>query len=149
MGRKKPLKKHYQQFHADGAVPPTAGPSFSRSWFRFRHPLRYPSEVLRFLRMWRKLKRELDRAPGLIAFEYRVRFRPLMIGFHIVWRTHEDEMHFYKSSSHKMISKWSLGSPLARAQRLEHFLRDDQRRLVRIGGFYLYEADADLPEEIH
>jgi hypothetical protein len=149
MVRNQPLTKHYQQFQADGDVPAAAGPSFSRGWIRFRHPLSYLREVIRFMRLWRKLKRELDRAPGLIAFEYRVRLRPLMIGMHIVWRSHEDEMEFYRCSSHKMISKWAIRSPLTPALRLEHFLRDEQRRLVRIGGFYLYEVETDLPEEVH
>jgi hypothetical protein len=142
-------KKYYEKFQADTGVSPAAGPSFSRGWIRIRHPLRHAWEVLRFLRMWVQLKRELDRSPGLIAFEYRVRLYPLMIGMHVVWRSHEDEMRFYKDSSHKVISNWSFRSPLTPALRLEHFLRDEQSRLLRLGGFYVYETKTDLPEEIH
>ena len=149
MARNRTSKKHYQKFQPDAGVSPAAGPSFSRGWIRFRHALRYPWEVFRFLRMWLKLKRELDRSAGLIAFEYRVRLRPLTIGMHVVWRSHEDEMRFYKDSSHKVMSNWSLGSPLTPALRLEHFFRDEQNRLVRLGGFYVYEKETDLPEEIH
>jgi len=144
------LKKHYQKFQpAAGVSPAAAGPSFSRGWIRIRHALRHPWEVFRFLRMWLRLKRELDRSPGLIAFEYRVRLRPLTIGMHVVWRSHEDEMRFYKDSSHKVMSNWALGSPLTPALRLEHFFRDEQSRLIRLGGFYVYEKETDLPEEIH
>src|SRR5262249_1832444 len=110
---------------------------------------RHPGEVLRFLRMWLRLKRELDQSPGLIGFEYRVRLRPLMIGMHVVWRSHDDEMRFYKDSSHKAISSWSFKSLLTPALRLEHFLRDEESRLVRLGGFYVYETETDLPEEVH
>jgi hypothetical protein len=149
MGRNQTLKKVYQKLPADAWVPAPSGPSFSRGWIRIRRPLRHPWEVFRFLRMWLKLKRELDRSPGLITFEYRVRLHPLMIGMHVVWRSHEDEMRFYKDSSHKVISTWSFMSPLTPAIRLEHFLRDEQRRLVRLGGFYVYEEETDLLEEIH
>jgi hypothetical protein len=149
MVRDRTPNKHYQKFQPDAGAPPAAGPSFSRGWIRIRDVLRHPWQLIRFLRMWLRLKRELDRSPGLIAFEYRVRLRPLMIGMHIVWRSHEDEMRFYKDSSHKMISNWSLKSPLTPALRLEHFFRDDQNRLLRLGGFYVYEKETDLPEEIH
>jgi hypothetical protein len=149
MIRNRTPKKHYRKLQAHAGDLPGAGPSFSRGWIRIRRPLRHPWELFRFLRMWLKLKRELDRSPGLIAFEYRVRLHPLMIGMHIVWRSHEEEMRFYKDSSHKDISTWSLRSPLTPALRLEHFLRDEQCRLVRLGGFYVYETENDLPEEIH
>jgi heme-degrading monooxygenase HmoA len=149
MGRHRTLKKHFQEFPADDCGPVPAGPTFSRGWIRFRRPVRHPWEVLQFLWMWRKLKRELDRSPGLISFEYRVRLRPLMIGMHVVWRSREDEMHFYHKSSHKKISSWALESPLTPALRLEHFVRDQERRLVRLGGFYVYETETDLSEEIH
>jgi hypothetical protein len=99
--------------------------------------------------MWRQLKRELDRSPGLIAFEYRVRLRPLMLGMHVVWQSHDDEMRFYRDSSHRTISNWSFKSPLTPALRLEHFLRIEPNRRARLGGFYLYEQESDLPEEIH
>jgi hypothetical protein len=72
-----------------------------------------------------------------------------MFGMHIVWHSHEDEMRFYKDSSHQAISRWSLKSPLTPALRLEHFLRDEQRRLVRLGGFYVFENEGDLPEVIY
>jgi hypothetical protein len=148
LGNRTP-KKHYQKFQPDAGAGQAAGPSFSRGWIRIRLALRHLWEVFRFLRMWLRLKRELDRSPGLIAFEYRVRLHPLMVGMHVVWRSHEDEMRFYKDSSHQVISTWSLRSPLTPALRLEHFRRDEQRRLVRLGGFYVYETETDLPEEIH
>jgi hypothetical protein len=99
--------------------------------------------------MWLKLKRELDRSPGLLAFEYRVRLRPLMFGMHVVWRSHEDEMRFYRDSSHRAISAWSFKSPLTPALRLEHFLSIEPNQRARLGGFYLFEEESDLLEEIH
>jgi hypothetical protein len=149
MGRNHTLKERYQKLPADDCVTVPPGPSFSRGWIRIRRPLRHLWEVLRFFRMWLALKRELDRSSGLIAFEYRLRLRPAMIGMHVVWRSHEDEMRFYRDSSHKVISSWSFKSPLTPALRLEHFFRDEQKRLVRLGGFYVYEQASDLPEEIH
>jgi hypothetical protein len=99
--------------------------------------------------MWRRLKRELDRSPGLIAFEYRVRLSPFMLGMHAVWQSHEDEMRFYRDSSHRALSSWSFKSPITPALRLEHFLRIEPNRRARLGGFYLYEQESDLPEEVH
>jgi hypothetical protein len=149
MARQQPRKKHFEKLPADDSASAPAGPSFSRGWIRFRRPWRYPFEVLRFLRMWLRLKRELDRSPGLIAFEYRVRLKPLMYGKHVVWQSHADEMRFYRESSHRAISNWSLRSPLTPALRLEHFLRLEANRRLRLGGFYVYENESDLPEEIH
>jgi hypothetical protein len=143
------MKKHYQKLPADEGDEALSGPSFSRGWIRVRQPLLHPWELWQFLRMWLTLKRELDRSPGLIAFEYRLRFRPFMIGMHVVWRSHADEMRFYTESSHKVVSQWSFRSQLTPALRLEHFVRDKKRRLVRLGGFRVYEKDTDLPDEIH
>jgi hypothetical protein len=149
MERREVRKKHYEKLLADDSTSMPAGPSFSRGWIRFRQPWRYPFEVMRFLRMWLRLKRELDRSPGLIAFEYRVRLQPLMLGMHVVWQSHADEMRFYRESSHRAISNWSMKSLLTPALRLEHFVRLEASRRVRLGGFYVYENEGDLPEEIH
>ncbi len=99
------------------------------------------------MRGWRRLKREMDRTEGLRAFEYRINLRPLMIGMHIVWRSHEDELRFYKNSSHLELSRWSMRSPLTSALILEHFTRDEGKALVRLGGFYVYEREDDLPQD--
>jgi hypothetical protein len=140
--------RQYRRLPADDPPPPDAegAPSFSRGWIRLRSPWRHPLELIRFLRLWRRLKRELDAAPGLRSFEYRLRLRPLMVGMHVVWDCHRDELRFAESSIHAAVASWSARSPLTPALRLEHFAASGDR-LVRLGGFWLFEHEADLPSD--
>jgi hypothetical protein len=139
--------RHFERLPADRPLGDWEGPSFSRGWIRIRAPWRHPVEVARFASLWRRLKWELDRAPGLVSFEYRVILRPLMVGMHIAWRDARDEHHFIESSSHGAVAAWSRRSPLTPALRLEHFAVDAERRLIRLGGFLLYERPEDLPSD--
>ncbi len=102
----------------------------------------HPQLTRDLILLWFELARQ-----GLRAFEYRINLRPLMIGMHIVWRSHEDELRFYKNSSHLELSRWSMRSPLTSALILEHFTRDEGKALVRLGGFYVYEREDDLPQD--
>ena len=104
--------RQYRRLPDDEPTTPGASeaPSFSRSWIRVRSAWRHPVEVFRLVRLWRGLKRQLDAAPGLRSFEYR------------------------------------LGSRLIPAFRFEHFALDGDR-IVRLGGFWLFEDEGDIPAD--
>jgi hypothetical protein len=140
--------RQYRRLPADDPAPPDAAeaPSFSRGWIRIRSPWLHPLELIRFLRLWRRLKRELDAAPGLRSFEYRLRLSPLMVGMHVVWTCRRDELRFTASSCHDTVASWSAHSPLTPALRLEHFAAAGDR-VVRLGGFWLFEHETDLPSD--
>jgi hypothetical protein len=140
--------RRYRSLPDDGPNTPGASeaPSFSRSWIRVRSAWRHPVEVFRLVRLWRGLKRQLDAAPGLRSFEYRLRLRPFMIGMHVVWDRRRDEIRFAETSDHDEVASWAKRSRLIPAFRFEHFALDGDR-IVRLGGFWLFEDERDIPAD--
>ena len=140
-----PSRKRYVPIQPDLEAASWKGPVVSRGWLRARHPWRHPVAVASLLLQWLRLKRELDRAPGLLLFEYRFRFNILLFGMHVCWRRKEDEGAFYQASSHKTIADWAMHSRLLPAVKLEHLALDSTNRIIRLGGFYACESETDLP----
>jgi hypothetical protein len=140
--------RQYRMLPDDEPSTPGASeaPSFSRSWIRVRSAWRHPVEVFRLVRLWRGLKRQLDAASGLRSFEYRLRLRPFMIGMHVVWDRHRDEIRFAETSAHGAVASWAKRSSLIPAFRFEHFALDGDR-IVRLGGFWLFEDEGDIPAD--
>lgn len=138
-------RKRYVPIPPDPEAASWNGPVVSRGWLCARDPWRHPIAVVSLFLQWLRLKRQLDKAPGLLLFEYRFRFDCLLFGMHICWRSKEDERVFYKTSSHQTIADWAMRARLLPAVKLEHLALDSTSRIIRLGGFYACEQEGDLP----
>lgn len=137
--------KRYVPLPPDPEAASWKGPVVSRGWLCAKNPWLHPFAVISLFLQWLKLKRDLDRSAGLLLFEYRIRLEALLFGMHVCWRNKEAEEAFYKSSSHKTLAEWAMRSKLLPALKLEHLAMDASRRIIRLGGFYACESEADLP----
>ena len=138
------MKKSYRHLASEEIPLNSEGTFISIGWIRTKQPLLHPIESLRFYRLWRRLKRELDAAPGLTSFEYRLTFRPMRIGMEVSWSDQEAEKVFYRKSTHPAISKWAMQSVLTPAMRLDHLFKDHNGRVYLRGGFSAFEPGHEI-----
>lgn len=137
--------KRYISIPPDPEAVSWKGPVVSRGWLVGRSPLLHPVASIHLLLKWIRLKRELNRAPGLLSFEYRLRFDAYLFGMYVCWRSKEDEMEFYRTSSHRDIAEWAMKARLIPALKLEHLALDANQRLIALGGFYACEREEVMP----
>jgi len=139
-------ERKYQKTAALASASDLDIPSVSRGWIMIHRPWMHPLESLRFLKLWRKLKKELDRAPGLRSFEYRVSLAPLMMGMHIAWESHRHEIAFYRNSSHGKVAAWSMKATLTPALMLRHYAINGEKTWKLLGGFDAYDEGMKIDD---
>jgi hypothetical protein len=124
-----------------------AGPVLVRGWLRLRHPWLHPLATLQLALKWRRVRKDLDRAAGFVSFEYWQRLETLVLGMHVGWRTYADSQGFADVPSHVDIARWATASRLVCAMQLETLALTGDGHLLRLGGFYICEREADIPPD--
>ncbi len=140
-------RKSMVRIPPDRAGEEWTGPVMVRGWLRVCQPWRHPFAVLTLLRKWIRLKRDVDRASGLLFFEYWQRLDALVFGMHVGWSDREHLDHLYECESHRDIAKWATASPLIRAMKLETMAISGDGRIAHLGGFYICAEESDLPND--
>jgi hypothetical protein len=124
-----------------------SGPVLVRGWLRVREPWKRPLAVVKLYRKWLRLKRDVDRGPGFLSFEYWQRFELLLFGMHVGWSSQASLLDFYQTPSHRDIAGFATRSRLVRAMKLETIAVDANGTVLRLGGFVISAEPSDVPDE--
>lgn len=119
------------------------GPVLVRGWLRLREPWRHPIAAMRLLGIWRRLRRDVERGPGFVSFEYWLRWEHLLFGMHVGWNSHRELLDFYRTPSHHDAAAFSMRSPFVRGMKFRT-LGLDGDRIVQLGGFVIVADESDL-----
>ncbi len=123
------------------------GPVLIRGWLRVRDPWLHPIAAMKLIKKWSRLKKDVDRGPGFLSFEYWQRLESFVFGMHVGWRSNAELLAFYRTPSHHDISVFAMATPLVRAMKLETLALGHEGRVIRLGGFYICSDDSDLPSD--
>jgi hypothetical protein len=139
--------KHMVRIPAGPGAKEWTGPVLVRGWLQVRRPWRHPIAVLTLIAKWRRVKRDVDHDQALRSFEYWQRLESLVLGMHVGWSSQEALDQFHAYPSHRDIAKWASNSRLVCAMKLETMGLDASGAIVHLGGFYIGERDAELPND--
>jgi hypothetical protein len=123
------------------------GPVLIRGWLRLRRPWTHPLATLLLALKWRRVRRDVARAPGFVSFESWQRLEALVLGMHVGWTTYEKSGRFSDVPSHVDIARWATASRLVCAMKLETLALTTDGQLIRLDGFYICERESDIPPD--